>query len=125
MSAQRCVRPACRVIRKSAAQLFKSQALAAGHLFADKQALGRMSDTGYDLILRDAVMWPAALLEDLLGVPSVELGTSLTPNINFWQRAQNYVVGVLSSCHCGCGLGSGVPTASAPKTAFGGTCVGS
>jgi len=93
---------------QSAAQLFKSQALAAGHLFADKQALGRMSDTGllsayamwssfswipytyfivripqsrltrlhptgYDLILRDAVMWPAALLEDLLGVPSVEV----------------------------------------------------
>ena len=77
-------------------------------MFADKQALGRMSDTGllsayamwssfswipytyfivripqsrltrlhptgYDLILRDAVMWPAALLEDLLGVPSVEV----------------------------------------------------
>jgi hypothetical protein len=96
---------------QSAAQLFKSQALAAGHLFADKQALGRMSDTGllsacalrsscsarpytyciqgccashkagltrpyptgYDLILRDAVMWPAALLEDLLGIPSVEV----------------------------------------------------
>ncbi len=96
---------------QSADQLFKSQALAAGHLFADKQALGRLSDTGllsacamwsscsaipythfiqgccashkadltrlhptgYDLILCDAVMWPAALLEDLLGVPSVEV----------------------------------------------------
>jgi len=66
----------------------------------------RLHPTGYDLILRDAVMWPAALLEDLLGVPSVEviplplssmysksqsmpnpisyipqLGTSLTPNM--------------------------------------------
>lgn len=32
-----------------------------------------MLPTGYDLILRDAVMWPSALLGDLLQVPTVEV----------------------------------------------------
>lgn len=32
-----------------------------------------MLPTGYDLILRDTVMWPSALLGDLLQVPTVEV----------------------------------------------------
>ncbi|KAL0043684.1 hypothetical protein WJX82_007403 [Trebouxia sp. C0006] len=107
--------------QECAAQLFRTQALAADYLYADKQALERMSNAGYDLILRDAVMWPAALLEDLLQLPSVEvlplpvtslqsapqsipnpvayipqLGVSLTPNMSFWQRVQNYLMSFLT-----------------------------
>ncbi|KAL0053413.1 hypothetical protein WJX82_005386 [Trebouxia sp. C0006] len=91
------------------------------HLYSDKATLQKLLDAEYDVLLRDTMYWPAALLDDVLGIPSIDvlsaapfqpmfgyytgnpnpvaylpqLGSGLTPNMSFLQRCQNYLQKVL------------------------------
>ncbi|KAL0039373.1 hypothetical protein WJX79_005388 [Trebouxia sp. C0005] len=93
----------------------------AHHLYSDKATLQKLLDADYDVLLRDALYWPAALLDDVLGIPSIDvlsaapfqpmfgyytanpnpvaylpqLGSGLTPDMSFLQRCQNYLQKVL------------------------------
>ncbi|KAL0028169.1 hypothetical protein WJX77_011786 [Trebouxia sp. C0004] len=84
----------------------------AHHLYSDKATLQKLFDADYDVLLRDAMYWPAALLDDVLGIPSIDvlsaapfqplfgyytanpnpvaylpqLGSGLTPDMSFLQK---------------------------------------
>ncbi|DBA85796.1 TPA: UDP-glucuronosyltransferase 2A1 [Trebouxia sp. C0004] len=45
----------------------------AHHLYSDKATLQKLFDADYDVLLRDAMYWPAALLDDVLGIPSIDV----------------------------------------------------
>lgn len=106
----------------SAAQLFADHRAMAEVLHKDNATIQQLKDAEFDLILRDACYWPAALLQDTLGIDSVELwpvgimlpwlwesefslpnpvaylpqlGMDFTPNMTFWQRVRNYLQNLL------------------------------
>ncbi|DBA74190.1 TPA: UDP-glycosyltransferase-like protein [Trebouxia sp. C0004] len=91
-------------------------------LHKDNATIHQLKDAEFDLILRDACYWPAAFLQDMLDINSVELwptailmpwlwesefslpnpvaylpqvSMDFTPNMSFWQRVRNYLQNLL------------------------------
>lgn len=110
-----------RDLTKALKQLQNELVAGAHHLHSDNAFLERLRAANYDVLLRDAMYWPASIFDDLLGIPSVEvlsaaplqpffgpmwsipdpvaylpqLGSGLSPNMGFLQRCQNYLQKVL------------------------------
>ena len=53
--------------------LWAGAAPGAAELFNDKLCLDKLRGARFDLLLRDAIYWPAQLLQQLLDLPAVEL----------------------------------------------------
>ena len=46
--------------------------MTAQHLMADQDTLDKLKALQFDLVLRDTTCWPADLLSEVLGIPSVD-----------------------------------------------------